>query len=107
MSLNPSLLVFFEDRVTIEPYVSMTGAQVMSYGPAVTYPAIMQKARRRTVGSDAREVVSNVQVIIPNRVQVDTRSRLTLPSGFTPAQPAILGVEPTKFMDLTSTMVLC
>lgn len=107
MSLNPALLEFFEDTVTIEPFSSQTGAQVVSYGGAVTYRAVMQRNSVRTLGRDNREVTSDVQVILPERVFVDTRSRITLPTGFVPSQPPIIGVQPVKFQDMDSTLVLC
>lgn len=107
VTLNGSLSVFFEDTVLIAPPTTMTGAQVQSYGSDVSYPAIIQQGARRITTTGGKEVDSTVQVLIPGRVQVDPRSRITLPSGFVPNQPPILAVAPLKFQDLDHTMVAC
>lgn len=106
MTLNGALLVFFEDTLTIEPYTGMSGAQVPTYGAGVNYPTLIQSGARRLRDSNGKEIDSNVQAIIPDRVFVDPRSRVTLPSGFVPQQPPIVGVAQTKFQDLDSTMVM-
>lgn len=105
VTFNGSLLFAFEDTVTIEPFASITSAQVISYGSAVTYSALVQRGAKRVINQQGREVISNVQVIIPERVAVDQRSRLTLPAGFVPLQPPILGVEPLKGLGMDHTVV--
>jgi hypothetical protein len=106
MTFPTDLLDMFEDTITIEPFSAETGARVQSWGAAVTYNALIQRGARRTIGRDGREVVSNVQVIIPERVTVDPRSKVTLPSGFAPQTPPILGVEPLKGLNLDHTVIL-
>lgn len=105
MTFAASLESLMEDTVTIEPFSALTGGQVASYGAAVTYVAVIEGGAQRIVGADGREVISTVRVIIPERVAVDTRSRITLPSGFTPQQPPILKVEPLKGLGLDHTRV--
>lgn len=107
MSFAASLKSLMKDTVTIEPFSSMTGAQVPSYGAAVTYRCLIERGARRVVGADAREVVSTVQVIIPERVFVNSRDRLTLPTGFVPNQPPILNVTHAKNLGLDHTVVAC
>jgi hypothetical protein len=107
MTLNGSLNVFFEDTVLIAAPSGMTGAQVYTYGSDVSYPAIIQQGAKRITTSGGKEVDSNVQIYIPDRVFVDPRSRITLPAGFVPNQPPILAVTPLKFQDLDHTMVAC
>lgn len=80
------------DTVTIAPYSSMTSDHVVTYGTATTYAARINSGARRVVASDGREVVSNVQVIIEGRVNIDQRSRVTLPTVFVPNQPPIVAV---------------
>ncbi len=106
MTFDRSLLIFFEDTVTYEPPVAETGARVISFGTAVTYPAIIERGARRTIGPNGREIVSNVQVTIPERVAIDQRGRVTLPTGFVPLQPPIIGVEPLKGLELDHTRIL-
>jgi hypothetical protein len=91
-----SCLSLMTDEVTIEPFAAETSARVRTYGAAVTYrAAIVQETERllKTSGDRAVEVVSKTQVIIPNRVAVDERDRITLPSGFSPQAPQIQGVR--------------
>ena len=106
MTFNSALTDLFEDTITIEPFSALDSAQGMTYGSAVTYPALIQQGARRTIGPTGREIISNVQVFIPERVAVDTRSRVTLPAGFVPLQPPIVGMEPLKGQGLDHTMVL-
>jgi len=105
MTFASALLFAFEDEITVEPYSSMTAAQVFSYGSAVTYRALIQRGAKRVVNAQGRDVVSNVSVTIPERVHIDQRSRVTLPSGFVPNQPPIIGVEPLKGLGMDHTMV--
>lgn len=94
MGMDPALLEFFPDEVTIEPFTSMTAQQVSSYGAAVTYAAQIISMSERVIGPDRRELTSSARVIIPERVCVDSRSRITLPASFVPNQPPILAVRP-------------
>ena len=105
MTFADSLVGLMEDEVDIAPFVSMTGAQVASYGTAVTYRCVIERGARRVIGNDGREIVSNVHVTIPNRVHVDPRSRITLPSGFVPQTPPILAVTHLKGLGLDHTTV--
>jgi hypothetical protein len=57
------------------------------------------------INQAGREVISNIQVYIPERVHIDQRSRLTLPTGFVPQQPQILGIEPLKGLGLDHTAI--
>lgn len=105
MTFDLSLAGMFEDTVTVEPFSSETGARVQSFGSAVTYRALVQRGARRTIGPSGREVISNVQITIPQRVAIDQRSRVTLPAGFVPQQPPIIGVEPLRGLGMDHTVV--
>lgn len=105
MTFDGSLLELFEDTVTVEPFSAETGARVQSFGTAVTYRALIQNGARRVIGPQGREVISNVQVTIPNRVHFDQRSRVTLPAGYVPNQPPIIGISHVKGLGLDSTTV--
>lgn len=107
MTMDPGMLELMTDTVTIEPYVSQTSAQVATYGAAVTYQAQVLPWVERVITPAGREVRSTTAVIIPERVAVDPRSRLTLPAGFSPNQPPILGVQPIKGLGLDNTKLLC
>jgi hypothetical protein len=100
-----SLLFGFEDEITVEPFSALSAAQAFTYGTAVTYKALIQRGAKRVTNSQGREVISNVSVIIPERVHIDQRSRVTLPTGFVPNQPPIIGIEPLKGLGMDHTMV--
>jgi hypothetical protein len=78
---------------------------VQTFGTAVSYAALIQRGAKRVIGPQGREVISNIQVYIPERVHIDQRSRVTLPTGFVPNQPPILGIEPLKGLGLDHTAV--
>lgn len=105
MTFDPSLESLLFDSVTIEPYSTQTPGQARSYGSAVTYPAMIQRGAKRIIGADGREIVSNIQIYIKERVHVDQRSRVTLPTGYVPNQPPIIGVEPLIGLNMDHTAV--
>lgn len=107
---DPSLEEFMPDTITIEPFSSTTVTQAPSYGAAVSYKAQVTAEWTKTIGRDGREITSTVRVIIPERVHIDPRDRITLPSGFVPNQPPIISVSPVGGIDsigMDSTEVLC
>jgi len=106
MTLDTTLLSLMEDTVTIEPYVAATKSQASSYGTAVTYQAQVLPWSERVIGRDGREIKSSAQVIIPDRLAIDPRSRITLPTGFNPNQPPIISVQPMKGLNLDHTRIL-
>lgn len=103
MTFDPSLLELYEDTVTVEPFSAETSARVRTYGSGVTYPALIESGAKRVIGNDGAEVVSNVQVLIPNRVQIDQRSRVTLPAAYVPNQPPILAIAHWRFGGMDAT----
>lgn len=105
MSLEASLLELMTEEVTIEPYVSMDGNQAHTYGTAVRYQAQVLPFTTRIIGQQGREVESTSSVIIPGRVAVDHRSRITLPAGFSPRTPPIQRVEPMAGLGLDHTRI--
>ena len=105
MTWDPSLTGLLEDTITVEPFVSETAGRAQTYGTAVEYAALIQRGAKRIIGAAGREVISNIQVYIPERVHIDQRSRVTLPTGFVPNQPPIIGLEPLKGLGLDHTAV--
>lgn len=93
MTFDSSLYDLMNDTVTVEPCTAEGAGRALTFGTAVTYRALVQLGRRRVIGRDGREQISNTQVMIPNRVAIDIRSRITLPTGFVPNQPPIMGIE--------------
>jgi hypothetical protein len=94
------------DQVTVEPFTAESSARAQSVGTAVTYRAQISRGARRIWSEKAgREVISNVQVIISSRVHIDQRSRVTLPAGFVPQTPPIIGIEPMTGLGLAHTVI--
>lgn len=106
MTLDSTMLTLMEDTVTIEPFTSYSSSQAASFGSAVSYAAQVLPWSERGVDAQGREWKSSAKVIIPERVAVDIRSRLTLPSGFSPNQPPIRAIRPIKGLSLDHTEIL-
>lgn len=105
MSFDAALEELMFDTVTIEPFSSFDVSQAPTYGSAVTYTAQVIPGTERIINAEGREVTSTAQVIIPARVAVDHRSRITLPSGFAPRTPPIQRVEPMAGLDMDHTRI--
>jgi len=105
MSFDLSLEELQFDSVTIEPFSSFDANQAPTYGASVAYTAQIVPATERIINAQGREVTSTATVIIQERVAVDHRSRITLPSGFTPRTPPIQRVEPMGGLGLDHTRI--
>jgi len=109
MVLDPALLELMPDEITIEPFVSASVTQAPTYGAAVTYAAQVTNEFKRTVDRNGRDLISTGRVLISDRVHIDPRSRVTLPTGWVPNQPTIISVRPVggvATMGLDSTEIL-
>lgn len=109
MTLDGAIVSLLDDTVTIEPFVSQDTSQAPTYGAAVTYPAQVLPWVERTIDAQGREFRSSAKaakVIIPDRLAVDPRSRITLPAGFVPNQPPIRAVRPNKGLGLDHTEIV-
>ena len=101
---------FYPDEITIEPFSSSTITQAQSYGTAVTHIAQVTAEWSLVINKEGREMKSTVVVLIPERVHIDSRDRLTLPSEWVPNQPPILSVKPiggVASISLDSTEIRC
>jgi hypothetical protein len=101
------MLTLMEDTVSIEPFSSLSSSQAATYGTAVNYSAQVLPYSERGIDAQGKEWKSTCQVIIPERVAVDIRSRITLPAGFVPNQPPIRAVRPIKGLSLDHTQIVC
>lgn len=107
---DSSMLDLMPDEITIEPFISFDVSQAPTYGAAVTYSAQVVAEWSKVISPNGRELESNVRVLIPERVHIDPRSRLTLPSGWVPRQPPILAVQPiggVSWLALDYTEIRC
>lgn len=107
--LDPALLELMPDEITIEPWQSTSVTQAHTYAAAVTYAAQVVNQYELVIDSNGRSIKSTARAIIPDRVHIDPRSRITLPAGWVPSQPAIVAVRPVggvASMGLDSTEIL-
>jgi len=96
------------ETVTIEPFTGYTGAsRVKAYGAAVTYQAQVLPYSRKLEDRQGKEFVSSARVLIPQRVSIDLRSRITLPTGFVPNTPPMKLTRPVRGLDMDHTEVVC
>ena len=107
MTFDSALLELMEDTVTIEPFAGETSGRVKSFGSPVTYQALIDMDKERVISPNGKEIASSIKVLIPERLNIDQRSRITLPTGFTPNQPPIIAVRSIKALGLDHTEVLC
>ena len=107
MTLDGAMLELMTDTVTIEPFTSLSESQAPTYGASVSYQAQVLPYSERLVDAAGREWRSIARVIIPERLAVDIRSRLTLPAGFVPNQPPIRLVRPIAGLSLDHTEIVC
>lgn len=94
MVFDSAMNDLFPDEVTIEPYSSNSVTQEFSYGAAVLYKAQITSEWSKSVGKDGRALKSSTVILIPERVHIDPRDRITLPSGWVPNQPPIISSKP-------------
>ena len=106
MSFDAALDELLFETVTIAPFVSLSASQAPTYGSAVTYKAQVMPFVQKEVDAQGREFVTRFRVIIPERLAIDPRSKITLPSGFTPASPPIRVVRPVLGLGLDHTEIL-
>lgn len=107
MTFDAALNELMEDSITIEPWASQDADLKPTYGTAVTYAnAVVEMHSDRYLDAEGREFRSSVRVLIPERVQVDLRSRVTLPAGFIPLQPPLRAVWANKGLGLDHTVLV-
>ena len=78
--------------VTVEPFSSLDQYGAKTYGTAVTHRARVQGKTQMVRTLTGEETVSTVTVYLAAST-VGVKDRITLPSPFTPTQPAILNVQ--------------
>jgi hypothetical protein len=106
MSLaDSSINGYLDDSVTIEPYTGQSQTQAPSYGAAVTYRANVDPAVNRSIDASGREFTSMCVVTISGQLQIDPRSRLTLPAGWVPNRPPIRKIVARSGVGLDHTEI--
>lgn len=107
--LDPAMLELMPDTITIEPFASVSVTRAVIYGAAVSYRAQVTSEFERVIDSKGTAANSTARALIPDRVHIDPRSRVTLPTGWVPNQPPIVSVRPVggvATLGLDSTEIL-
>lgn len=107
MTFDATLTELMVDSITIEPWASQDVALKPTFGTAVTYPNVLCELHSKSyMDGEGREFQSSVRVLIPERLSIDLRSRVTLPSGFVPQQPPIRAIFGHKGLGLDHTVLV-
>lgn len=107
MTFDATLTELMVDSITIEPWASQDADLKPTFGTSVSYPnALVELHSERYMDAEGREFQSSVRVLLPERLTIDLRSRVTLPSGFVPQQPPLRAVFAHKGLGLDHTILV-
>lgn len=92
---------FLNETVIFEAFVSKDGYGSSTYNTAnpKTAKVRIEQVRRIVRDANGKEVVSNTMIFVKptftdgSAVNIGISDRVTLPAGYTPAQPPIINVE--------------
>ena len=93
MALEYEFQACFTQTITIEPQTGTNFNGEDSYGPSNTFSARAVDNVHLIRNFEGEQVGSNTMVWINTVSAIGPRDRLTLPSGYTPSQPPILGLS--------------
>lgn len=102
MPIDQALRDLMQDTITIEPYTGQNVNQESTYGASTSYTCRVVGKRTIVRRPNGQEAVSTAHAHLDRLAGIDPRSRITLPSRFTPQQPPILSVESLPDEDGTS-----
>jgi hypothetical protein len=85
---------FFNETITIEPFIGQDSYGTPSYGASTSYPCRINGSQRQVIDTMGVIRVSKAKINLAGTPVIGPSDRLTLPSGFVPQQPPILVVNP-------------
>jgi hypothetical protein len=107
MVLDQRLSPFFNQTVSIAPFLSNDDFGKASYKVAVAYEAKIEQATLNIRTDFDREIKSTRLIYLnTTNTQISTKDLLTLPTGFEPINPLILAVRIVLDKNGISHMVL-
>src|SRR5689334_5991181 len=107
MTFDATLTELMVDSITIEPWGTQDVDLKPTYGSPVTYPNVLCELHEKIyMDAEGREFQSAVRVLIPERLTIDKRSRVTLPAGFVPQKPPIRAIFAHKGVGLDHTVLI-
>lgn len=93
MALEAALQALMKQTILIAPYSGQNNYGEETYGTDVSYVCKIEYTNRLIRTVENKERVSTATIFVATTTTLSPRDRLTLPSGHTPANPPILGIE--------------
>lgn len=93
MAFHEEFADLMADEVTIEPFSTEDRNAQASYGTGVVYACRVVGQRKWVRGFQGQELLSTVQIYLNSTASIHPRSRVTLPSRFSPLRPPIIYVK--------------
>ncbi len=93
MAISYALGKLLSQTVTVEPFSSTNFNGEDAYGPSTTYSARAVDKVHLIRNFEGEQVGSNTMVWVNTVSAISVRDRITLPTGYSPTQPPILGVS--------------
>lgn len=84
------------DVVQIEPAIAADDYGGSSYGPAVSYFCRVSGKEVQTTNMNGSLIATKAVVYIMGNPAINPDDRITMPAGFAPQNPVILGVNTVK-----------
>ena len=70
--------------VTYKPFASRDGYGKVTYGAGTNLKAFVSRKQRKITLTDGRDVVSELQLVLPESRVISTNDRIVMPDGSTP-----------------------
>jgi hypothetical protein len=93
ITVDPELLELMPHVVTYERNTGVDEFGQPTYASPVLVRARVEGRMRRTMGADGIERVSSITIYLSTSPGISPADRITLPEGFNPRQPTIIGIE--------------
>ncbi len=84
---------FLNDTVTVEPLVSRDGYGTPTYGAAVSYQCRVSGNEIQVADVSGVVRATKATIYIMGNPTINPADRLTMPAGFFPQQPPMIGVN--------------
>lgn len=91
--MDPEFLSMMPSYIGVENFVSRDAWGNRTYGAKILFRGRVENKRRKVIGRDGAEVVSNTTLYLDTISGISMDARITLPSGHYPAQPEILEIK--------------
>ena len=91
--MNPEFLSMMPRTIGLENLVSRDAWGNRTYGALIAYQGRVENKRRKVIGRDGDEVISETTLYLDTVSGFSIDARITLPSGCYPAHPEIISIK--------------